>query len=172
MHRQRTAALLSSLVVLGSMTLAGCGAAVTPDDSTRVLHVSNRIGSAALFRGANTTDRVASFTRIVTPCGGEVTANPSTNGLTFGEYEVSVLLDPSGALDGALERANGNLAAVDTSTLSMPVYWSRSGLRITDLPEWITITPDGVTMSGTGPAAGTVTPPCGPFGPTPEPGAG
>ena len=151
---------------------AACGAAVTPDDSTRVLHVTNQIGSAALFQGANTTDRVASFSRIVTACGGEVTANPSTNGLTFGEYQVSVLLDPSGALDGALERANGNLAAVDTSTLSMPVYWSRSGLKISDLPQWITITPDGVTMSGNGPASASVTPPCEPFGPTPEPGAG
>ncbi len=172
MTRSRTAAHLICLALLGSLALAGCGFAVTPDDSTRVLHISNQIGSAALFQGANTTDRLATFSRIVTACGGEVTANPSTNGLTFGEYEVSVLLDPSGALDGALERANGNLAAVDTSTLSMPVYWSRSGLRISDLPQWITITPDGVTMSGTEPAAGTVSPPCASFGPTPEPGAG
>jgi hypothetical protein len=172
MPRHRTPAVLATLVVLGSLVLAGCSAAVTPDDSTRVLHVSNRIGSAALVQGANITDRVASFSRIVTACGGEVTANPSSNGLTFGEYEVSVLLDPSGALDGALERANGNLAAVDTSTLSMPIYWSRSGLKIADLPQWITITPDGVTMSGQGPAAGTAYPPCDPFGPSPEPGAG
>jgi hypothetical protein len=162
----------SIAIILGTLALGGCSAAVTPDDSTRILHVSNRISSAALFQGANTTDRVASFSRIVTACGGEVTANPSTNGLTFGEYQVSILLDPSGALDGALERANGNLAAVDTSTLSMPVYWSRSGLKISDLPQWITITPDGVTMSGQGPTAGTVSPPCEPFGPSPEPGAG
>lgn len=172
MSRHRPLALLVTLVVLGTLALAGCSFAVTPDESTRILHVSNRIASAALSQGANTTDRQSSFSRIVTACGGEVTANPSTNGLTFGEYEVAILLDPSGGLDGALERANGNLAAVDTSTLSMPIYWSRSGLKINDLPQWITITPEGVTMSGQGPTAGTVSPPCEPFGATPEPGAG
>ncbi len=172
MTRQRTPALLATLVLLGSLALAGCGFAVAPDESTRVLHVSNRIASAALFQGANTTDRRATFSQIITACGGEISADPSANGLSFGEYEVSILLDPSGALDGALERANGNLAAVDTSTLSMPIYWSRSGLKISDLPQWITITPDGVTISGQGPTAGTVAPPCEPFGPSPEPGAG
>ena len=145
---------------------------VSPDDSERILDVSNRVGAAALVQGANTTDHVTSFSQIVTSCGGEVTANPTRNGLTFGEYAVSVLLDPSGALDGAIERAGGNLSAVDTSTLSLPIYWSRSGLRITDLPQWITITPDGVTISGQGSTSGSISPPCDPFAPTPEPGTG
>jgi len=161
-----------TLVVVGTLVLAGCGGAVTPDDSERVLHVSNRIAGAAIVQGANTTDGVTSFSRIVTSCGGEVIANPTRNGSTFGEYGVAILLDPSGNLDGAIERANGNLAAVDTSTLALPIYWIRSGLKITDLPQWITIAPDGVTISGQGPPAGTVSPPCPSFGPTPEPGSG
>ena len=172
MTRHRSAALLATAALVASLALAACGTAVTPDDSTRVIHVSNRIASAALFQGSNTTDHLTSFSRIVTVCGGELTGNPTTHGLTFGEYEVAILLDPSGALDGALERANGNLAAVDTSTLSMPIYWSRSGLKISDLPQWITITPEGVTMSGQGPTPGSAFPPCEPFGPSPEPGAG
>src|SRR4249919_236940 len=114
MPRPRISATILALVALATLALAGCGAAVTPADSERVLHVSNRIASAALFQGANTTDHVTSFSRIVTACGGEVIVNPTRNGSTFGEYAVSVLLDPSGALDGAIERANGNLAAVDT----------------------------------------------------------
>ena len=169
MTRYRTTAILATLVVVATLALAGCRAAVTPDDSERVLHVSNRIASAAIVTGANTTDRVTTFEQIVAACGGEIAVNPTRSGVTFGEYTISILLDPSGGLDGAIERANGN--PVDTSTLSMPVYWSRSGLKVVDLPQWITIAPDGITISGQGPAAGSLHPPCDPFSASPEPGA-
>jgi hypothetical protein len=163
--------VIRSATVALAIALAGCSAPVGPE-SVLVLHVANRTANAAVVQGADTTDGVTSFSRIVTSCGGEVTANPTHDGSTVGEYAVAILLDPSGALDGAIERANGNLAAVDTSTLTLTTYWSRSGLEVADLPQWITITPDGVTISGQGPTGGTVSPPCPSFGPMLEAGSG
>ena len=159
---------LASSVLL-ALVLASCSFAVEPSAETRVLYVANRVGSAALLQGANTSDGVTSFSRIVTACGGQAIVTPARNGATSGEYSVAILLDPTGALDQAIERQNGNLAAVDLSTTAPQVYWLRSGLRVSDLPQWITITPDGVTLDGQGPAPGTVTQPCPSFGPTPEP---
>lgn len=156
----------AAALTLVAIVLVGCAQAVTPLASERALSVSDRVSNALLVTGANTTDGVTTFSRIVTSCGGTVTIDPTV----AGEYVVSILMDPTGALDAAIERANGDLSAVDTARLSLPVFWSQR-LAETDLPQWITVDRDGVTISGQGPRAGTATPPCPTFAPTPLPSA-
>ncbi|MFL5675129.1 MAG: hypothetical protein ACJ779_08985 [Chloroflexota bacterium] len=152
-----------------TLLVAGCGGTTPPAGSAaggRVLHVMDRVSNAAVVSGANTTDGVTTFSRIVPACGGSVTFVPTADG----DYVISVLLDPTGALDAAIERANGNLAAVDTSTMSLPPFWSQT-VKGADLPRWIAIGPDGVTVSSNEPATGTVSRPCPSFAPTPLPSA-
>jgi drug/metabolite transporter, DME family len=161
----RWIAAVAALLLATAAALTGCAMAPATPGPSGVIHVTNRLSTPAVVQAAMQDGSASGFSLIVTACGGQVSGDPGRPGLTSGVYGVAVLLDPTGGLDAAVQRANGNLTAVNIPFASMAAVWSIGNLSIAALPRWMTITPAGVTY-GDAPDASAEAAACAPWAPS------
>jgi hypothetical protein len=154
-------------VVLTAIVLTGCGGTAAPQDPTKIIHISNRTSAVVVVLGGTTVEGDAGFRFILTACGGQAIAHPVFPAKPGEPYRVGVLIDPTGALDIAIQQANGDLNAVAVPVASMTTIWSRVQLPVAGLPQWLTITPDAVTYSDQ-PVTGALPTPCATWSGSPD----
>jgi hypothetical protein len=156
-----------AILVLSAVALTGCGTIAASQDPTKIIHISNRTSAAAVVQGGTGADGDTGFRFIVTQCGGQAIAHPAYPGKPSAPYNIGALLDLSGALSVAIEQANGDLNAVAVPAGSMTIIWSRGQQPVADLPQWLTITPDGVTFNNQ-PVTDTLPTPCAAWSASPD----
>jgi hypothetical protein len=144
------------IVAASCLALAACSPA-QPSSTTAVLHLENRLGNAVAV--AVTPDDGAEDDTALRPCGGAVDLAVGRGIPAAGHWVIWLLVDPSGQFDA-------NLAAWSGDPHDMPgqfngtIIWSSGDIGQASLPQWLTVTPDGVTL-GAAPPAGPVASPCG-----------
>jgi hypothetical protein len=157
------AARLALGTILASVSALGCASSQPAASPPLTVHVFNTISNVvvtsatlAIVSSPDPHDQT-----VVPPCGGNVeVAAPNRHGSGGILY---LMLDPSGSADKAY--AAGGVEAVSSGDFSGSILWSSAELKEGD---WVTVTPNLVTVTTSAPAAPASCAPWTYSDPTPE----
>ena len=141
------------LVALLTAALA-IGACATPTpsvDPSRAIHFQSHLNQAVVVEIAHRGGDVEAYTTALRPCGGTAMVVPGLSGVPMDELLITLLLDPTGILDGQLAMFSGDPHDLEGSFNGLTILWSTGEIQTPSLPRWITVTPEVVVVEDTPP---------------------
>jgi hypothetical protein len=125
-------------------------------DASRALHVVSRVSNAIAIQAGE-----PSYRDVLLPCGGEVVLTSGREMPATGAWSIGLIFDPLGAFDGQVAGWSGDRDTMpEPAPAQASILWSRGDIATADLPAWVIVEPDGVTMASAapGPAPSTCEP--------------
>lgn len=149
-------------LLAAALAVGACGGpAPTPSlDPSQAIHFQSRINQAVAVDIASRGGGGPSYSAALRPCGGPIVLVPGLSGVPVSELLITLLLDPTGNLDGQLAMFSGEPHDLPGTFNDLSILWSTGEIQLPALPRWITVTPEVVVVEATPPAVDAT---CGPW---------
>lgn len=156
------ARLALTLAALGAVVVACAPSMPSPSiDASRALHVVSRVSNAIAIQAAGAVDD-APYEDVLQPCGGEVVLAAGREIPATGAWSIGLIFDPLGAFDAEVAGWSGDRDTMpEPAPAQASILWSRGDIPTADLPAWVIVEPEGVTMASEAPGPAPST--CEPF---------
>ena len=142
------ATLALTLATLGAVIVACAPSTPSPSiDASRALHVVSRVSNAIAIQAGE-----PSYHDVLQACGGEVALTAGREIPATGAWSIGLIFDPLGAFDAQVAGWNGDRDTMpEPAPAQASILWSRGDIPTADLPAWVIVDPEGVTMASAAP---------------------
>jgi hypothetical protein len=155
------ARLALTLAALGAVIVACAPSTPSPSiDASRALHIVSRVSNAVSVHAAGMADDPP-YEDVLQPCDREVVLTAGREIPATDAWSIGLIFDPLGAFDAEVAGWSGDRDTMpEPAPAQASILWSRGDIATADLPAWVIVEPDGVTMASAapGPAPSTCEP--------------